>query len=81
MIEWMELCCLLASYEMDEPHTGVYASEAVYYPEITPEEFQNWLDSEHHGDCVKISSPCIKCFAEQIAHKAHFIVDRIHVYD
>lgn len=75
----VRLACLLLAYEVDEPHVnfpdGVQGEQ--YYPEITPESFITWLLSEHHGDCTKVPSPCIRCLAETVAHKAKWIKRRL----
>lgn len=65
----VKLACLLASYEMDSPHVSspdleVGKEENQHYPAIPPEKFLAWLLTEHHGDCIKLPSPCIRCFAD-----------------
>jgi hypothetical protein len=70
----LELACLLASYEMDEPHTD--ASE--YYPLFTQKRFLEWLNSDHAGDCTKMPHPCNRCYADQIAYKANWIQSNEH---
>lgn len=78
----LKLACWLASYEMDEPHVNlpdlvVGEENKQYYPEISPEKFQEWLVTEHHGDCIKLPSPCIRCYAEMVAHKAKWIYEKM----
>ena len=82
----LKLACLLASYEMDEPHIkSKNITQAAkhkdendqYYPNITPDEFLKWLATDHLGDCTGLPSPCIRCLAECLAHKTKWIAARI----
>jgi hypothetical protein len=76
-----QLCCLLASYEMDEPHIpipGLFDEENLY-PEFDWEKFEkNFLKTEHCGDCMGLPAPCNRCFGENILHKAKWIVERMN---
>lgn len=78
----VRLACLLASYDMDAPHVNfpdleVGTEEEQHYPEITEEKFRGWLASEHCGDCIKLPAPCIRCFAESVAHQAKWLMRRL----
>lgn len=78
----MKLACLLAAYEMDEPHVNmpdliVGEEKDQHYADVTPEKITEWLAMEHHGDCIKLPAPCIRCFAECIKHKAQWIARRL----
>lgn len=73
------LACLLASYEMDEPHVDLpdLKDEDSHYPEVDWEEFEGWMKEEHCGDCINLPAPCIRCYAEMILHKAKWIDERL----
>lgn len=78
----LKLACLLASYEMDDPHVSLPGLDVgdeskQKYPEITPEKFKRWMESEHNGDCVNLPAPCIRCYADMIAHKAKWIAGKL----
>ena len=78
----LKLACLLASYEMDEPHVNlpdlvVGTEDKQHYPIISPDEFQKWLVTEHCGDCIKLPASCIRCYAEMVAHKAKWIASKL----
>lgn len=73
----LKLACLLASYEMDEPHTGPHAKGEQHYPEFTEEQFRQWLSEPHQGDCTGLPAPCNRCYAEEAWHKAKWIGKRL----
>lgn len=75
--EELKLACLLASYDMDSPHVGFGPEEKQHYPNITPEKFLLWLGETHCGDCTSLPAPCIRCFAEEVAHQAQWIAKRM----
>lgn len=73
-----DLCLLLASYEMDEPHADLpRLTGSRHYPTYTAEEFASWLAMDHHGDCTGLPAPCIRCYAEMIRHKANWLAERL----
>lgn len=67
---------LLASYEMDEPHVEDPPGKG-HYPPWTWAEIEGHLQAEHQGDCTGLPSPCLRCFAEAIVHKARWIAGRM----
>jgi len=75
------LAPLLASYEMDEPHTFPgphdYDQDSNHYPEFTWGEIAEWLAVEHEGDCVNQPQPCRRCAAEDWWHKAQWIAGKL----
>lgn len=78
------LSCLLASYSMDDPHISlpdldVGQEDDQHYPAISKESFQKHLQSPHHGDCVGLPSPCVRCFAEMIRHEAVWLSQRLRL--
>lgn len=78
----LKLMCLLASYEMDEPHNNlpdlnVGGEDEQHYPNVSVQQVKEWLSSPHCGDCVKLPAPCTRCFIECIAHKAKWIVSKL----
>lgn len=80
----LELACLLAAYEMDSPHVSspdldVGEEDKQHYPDVSKEDFKKWLESDHCGDCIKLPAPCIRCFANDIYHKAKWILDRFNI--
>lgn len=76
MIDTKRLACLLWSYESDEPHTEGW--ESYFYPIVMKSDIDKCLNEEHDGDCIGKSSPCNRCYAEQVMHKAAWIVDHIN---
>ncbi len=78
----MSLAVLLASYEMDEPHAKLpdlnqEGESGQQYPEISERQLFEWLQSPHSGDCTGKPSPCIRCFAEMVWHKANWLCERL----
>jgi len=74
----IKLACLLLSYEIDRPHTSspdldVGDESQQHYPEITSEQFKNWLTIEHCGDCVNLAATCPRCTAEDTLHQANWL--------
>lgn len=71
------LACLLASYEMDEPHAGKWADQPQHYPDFDWPTLEKWLGEEHGGDCINMPAPCHVCFAVDAWHKAQWIAERL----
>lgn len=67
---------ILMQYEMDEPYFSMGGS-----PDVnklpTEEEFERYLGEPHSGDCINLPSPCMRCFAEEINHKAEWICQKL----
>ena len=77
-----KLACLIASYEMDAPHTSsptldVGSESEQFYPLILWETIINCANDEHNGDCVKQPQTCTRCWAEDVIHKATWIAGRL----
>lgn len=77
-----KLACLLASYEMDEPHVNspgldVGPEQKQHYPEFTPDQVREWLSVPHEGDCIRQCQPCRRCYMEAVAHKARWLAGRL----
>lgn len=77
MIDVKRLACLLWSYEADEPHAGEWESH--FYPQVSETDLDMKLAEDHEGDCNGNPSPCDRCYAEQIIHKATWIAERLNV--
>ena len=78
----MRLAALLASYEMDEPHAQLpdlnqNGEAGQRYPDITEDKFVEWMRTPHGGDCTGLPSPCIRCFAEMVWHKANWLCSKL----
>lgn len=69
------LACLLWTYEADEPHTGKW--ESGHYPEITWGRLSGYLTQEHCGDCTNQPAACVRCEAEDVVHKAKWLLERM----
>ena len=72
---------LLASYEMDEPHLSqpdLDVGEEVdqYYPDVPWEVIAQRASEDHYGDCTNQANVCLRCWADQLIHKANWIAAR-----
>jgi hypothetical protein len=47
------------------------------YFNIAWADVEEWLAEEHCGDCTGLPSPCPRCYAEDIVHKAKWITERL----
>lgn len=79
MINAKRLACLLWSYEADEPHEGEW--ESYFYPKVTESDLDKHLAEDHEGDCIGEPSPCNRCYAEQVMHKASWLAERLNEAD
>ena len=66
-----QLVCALWSYEMDAPHRGETGG---HFPPIDAAELTRILASPHEGDCTGVAAPCLRCYTEEIAYKAEWIM-------
>lgn len=68
------LAAALISYETDEPHYD--DEDTSYYPPIDIDQFREWLELPHDGDCEGSPHPCRKCFAHDVKHKAEWLIEQ-----
>lgn len=68
-----KLARLLMGYEVDGPHTGLYASDR--YFSFSEAQLQEFLAGAHRGDCTKEPMTCMRCVAEDATHKARWILE------
>jgi hypothetical protein len=74
---FQRLAELLASYEMDEAYTREFFEPNQAHFNVAWADVERWLAGEHSGDCVDMPSPCPRCYAEDIVHKAKWITERL----
>ena len=68
-----QLACLLANYELDEPH----CREESHFGNVTIEQLDEWLAEKHMGDCTNQPNPCARCAAEEWLFKAEWLLERM----
>jgi len=78
----MRLAHLLACYEADEPHVSspgydFGTEEEQSYQGPTYAALAEWQQMEHHGDCVKQPTTCLRCWSDHLLHKANWISQRL----
>ena len=70
-----KLASILLEYEFDEPHFDD-EEDSPNYPNITIGQLEDWISSEHFGDCTNQPQVCVRCVAEEVIFKAQYILDR-----
>lgn len=68
-----KLATILLEYEIDEPHSD---KDSPTYANITVGKLEDWISSEHFGDCTNQPQVCVRCVAEEVIFKAQYILDR-----
>lgn len=69
-----QLAEALWRYEADAPYLeGEVVPDTGDYPFS---QLEQWSREPHDGDCTGVEKPCCRCFAEQLLHKARWLVEQ-----
>lgn len=74
MIDWRQLAVALIRYDLDAPHAHEVNP---YYPNLTWDAVQGWLENAHYGDCVGVDAVCLRCVAEHQVHRSKWVAENI----